>query len=287
MADSGGSDKAYAGRMIATAAAILSLIATGLGGYGTWSAERAKEKADQTQAELDRSKLIKDYQLKVFEMIDKSLSDTQGSLVLASAYVSSIDDPKVQGDLSKAIRVVAEVRYRLNKLTPEEAEALQLLKADTRNADLAEAAATQSASAPAAAPVANPLSDNGVASPKVNQADINPIGWDVDVFWCDGRGEASKSLAAAVAKDLAAKADSRTPVSGAYLGLVRLRQLTDAAASQGNLPSRENAVLGDSGEETLADALAGLASAKGSQPFVRKPSGSNSRWYLSVFACGA
>jgi len=289
MATNGGAEQLYAGRTIATFAAVFSLAATILSGISAWSSDRAKEQAERTQLALDESKAVKDYQLRVFEMIDKSLSGEQGSLVLASAYISSLDDQKIQDALLQAIRVVAEARQRSNKLTPEEAEALQLLKADTRAAQVAQIEAAQNAptATQAAAAVVNPLSENGVDSSKVNQSDINPIGWDIDVFWCTAGGDASKSLASNVAKELAARADSRVALSGAYLGRIRIRQLTDAAADQGKLPKQANAILADVGEESLGDALAAVAGAKTGKVFARQPSGSRSQWYLSVFACGA
>jgi len=288
MATNGGTEQVYAGRTIATVAAVFSVAATVLSGLSAWSSDRAKEQAERTQLALDESKAVKDYQIRVFEMIDKSLSGEQGSLVLASAYISSLDDQKIQDALLKAIRVVAEARQRSNKLTPEEADALQLLKADTRAAEVAQIAAAQDtpAATQAAAAVVNPLSENGVDSAKVNQSDVNPIGWDVDVFWCASGGEASKSLASNVAKELASRADSRVALSGAYLGRIRIRQLTDAAADQGKLPKQANAILADVGEESLGDALAAVASAKTGKIFARQPSGSRSQWYLSVFACG-
>jgi len=289
MADGDASAKPFLGRTLATVAAFFSIAATAISAIGAWSADQAKIQAEKTQAAFEESKLVKDYQIKVFEIVDKSLSAEQGSLVMASAYVSSLDDAKLQAALIQAIRVVATARQKVNKLSIEEAEALGALKETAQRAAVAqiENSIKLSDNEKAAATLANPLSENGVTQAQMNQKSINPIGWDVDVFWCVGRGDTSRNLAATIAEDLATQADARTPVGGQVLGRVRVRQLTDASADAGNLPKNTNEVRADDGEETIADALANAASARTDEPFVRKTSGAGTKWYVSLFACGS
>jgi len=273
------SDRPYLGRTLATLAALFSLAATALSGVGAWYANQASEQSQATQAALEQSKLVKDYQIKVFEIVDKSLSQAQGGLVLASAYASSLDDQKLQTLVIQAIRVVALSRQKTGALTQEEAAALQVLTEATRQADV-----TQIENAPnvtdttkAAAAIVNPLSQNGVTEAQLNRKAINPIGWDVDVFWCVSRGDPSQQLADAIARDLADKADAGTPLSGQPLGRIRVRQLTDAAADRGNLPKDTNEVRADIGEESMGDALVLAASAKATHPFFREKSGTSTR----------
>src|SRR5262249_19466418 len=219
MPDKDSSDRPYIGRTLATLTALFSLAATGLSAVGAWYADQAKEQAQATQTALEQSKLVKDYQIKVFEIVDKSLSEVQGGLLLASAYASSLDDQKLQTSLVQALRVVGTARLRAGTLTPEEATALEVLTTTARQAELTsvENAPDISESAKAAAAVANPLSQSGVTDAQLNRGAINPIGWDIDVFWCASRGKASHDLADAVAQDLASKADAKAPLSGGQI----------------------------------------------------------------------
>src|SRR5262245_56444632 len=98
MADDPGS-KPYFSRGLATAAAVLSLLSTVLGGVSAYFAAGAKEKAE---AAYNNSKLTKDYQIQVFQMVDRSLSKDGGGLALAAAYVTSLDNPDLQAALTQA-----------------------------------------------------------------------------------------------------------------------------------------------------------------------------------------
>ena len=275
-------------RGLATLTAVLSLFASIFGAFSAWQAEQAKRQAQETQAAFERSRLTKDYQIKVFEMVDKSLA-AEGGLIMASAYASSLEDARLQASLADAIRVVARSRQTAGKLTPEEAEAFQILVAATRQA--AKETVQEDADVPqttkVAAGVVSPLSDVGVTSGRLNAQPVNPIGWDVDVFWCESRGQASRQLANAVAADLAGRADARSAINGAQLGRIRVRTLRDQTARAGKLATSRNEVRADAGEEALADSLAGLASGKSpGAPFSRAASGAATKWYLSLFACG-
>lgn len=289
MPDTSDSVAPYMGRTLATVAAVLSIVATVVGGWSAWRAKQAEDQAKATQLELDQVKLANEYQIKVFELIDKSLASEQGGLILASAYTSSLKDQALQASLTNAIRVVAQSRQGVGKLTPEEAAALQILQTTAREAAGREIAADAEASAPAkvAAVIANPLSTAGVTQAKVNVKAVNPVGWDVDVFWCEGVGEPSRALANAVARDLGAVADAGAALGGQKLGRIRVRELRTAVAQRGNLPQATNEVRADEGEDTLADATALVATAQvPAKPFRRIRSNSGTKWYLSVFACG-
>jgi len=285
-----GDGRPFFGRTLATAAAVFSLASTVVAGISAYYAEKAKSQSEKTQAELSATKLTKDYQIQVFQMVDKSLAG-DGGLVLASAYVSSLDNKELKGSLGQALRTVGQVRQHAGKLTPEEVTALALMTDAVRSTDVAPEAAPAggggtTAPPPTATAVASPLSNAGPAA-KVVQSTVNAAGWDVDVFWCEGKGAPSQQLATRIGQALGAQANTGATLGGQALGRIRVRMLSNASASRGGYPVASNEVRADPGEESFANALGGLANGlPGVAGFRTTPSTSSTRWYVSLFACG-
>lgn len=119
----------------------------------------------------------------------------------------------------------------------------------------------------------------------------SPTGWDVDLFWCERRGETATASnyrdALAIAQLLAAKAQNGERVGGQMLGRIRARTLPISQQSSGRFPVRGATIRADGGrgEFELANALReALPQYKLSVP---QPGGRVTRWYLSMFLCGA
>jgi hypothetical protein len=273
-------------RTLATISALFSVVATVAGVVSGYYAEEANRRAQDNANTLARMTLNKDYQVHVFDMVDKALSMKSGGLVLAAAYAKSVDDTQVQQALTEAIRVVAQARDQSgDHLTDAEKQAFQLLKQDVQTASQAPDAADAQTLV-----VEAPNSAVGGAADRVVNTDPDPLGWDIDVFWCESRGAPSQTAATAVANALSSIAETpRGQVAGERLGRVRLRKLSRASASGGGFPDQANTVRADSGKTDLAggvQAVANAALAAGADRFTVSASKSHIKWYLSVFACG-
>lgn len=111
-------------------------------------------------------------------------------------------------------------------------------------------------------------------------------GWDVDVFWCAGPGEAGNYAAAREAGILLGieAARGRAIASGVRVGRVRLRTIRERG--RGNWPAGFYVISdGGDGEDAAADAAAAFLMGK-QVPVGRKQSrGKPTASYFSVFAC--
>lgn len=116
-------------------------------------------------------------------------------------------------------------------------------------------------------------------------------GWDVDVFWCEGRAGAESYAAArrAAATAVGLSTGGRTLAPGVRLGRVRLRVLSAKSQASGLFfRGRSNHVVEDGlpGEAEAAKALAAELSRGGAAYHVRTNLATKTKWYLSAFACG-
>jgi hypothetical protein len=279
----------FLGRTLATVVAMLSIVSTAAGLWSAHRADQAKQQSEATQNAFEQLKLNKDYQLHIFELVDKSLSSTDGGLILASAYATSLDDAKLQKNLADAIRAVAAARKGGGgkPLSTEETVALNDLSTSVQQAAAGAAVAAAKPEEMAVAFLANASSDTGVKA-TVNTGKVNPLGWDVDVFACASRGAPSQALAQRIVDDLAAKARAGTTLGNQSLGRIRLRILSVETQKRGGFPTSTNEVRADIGEEPFADAVAAAVNAMPGAPaarFDRRTSKSKTPWYVSVFAC--
>jgi hypothetical protein len=117
-------------------------------------------------------------------------------------------------------------------------------------------------------------------------------GWDIDVFWCMGAGEAADyTRAVRVADALAAGAAQGKPIaSGVRLGRVRLRSLPPSQQQDGYYARQRVSIVWDPGpgEENAARATAAfLGDRAGIAPRPVRSRGAQTGWYLSVFVCGS
>lgn len=117
-------------------------------------------------------------------------------------------------------------------------------------------------------------------------------GWDIDVFWCMGEGDAANYTRGVRMSDAlaAAAAEGKPIASGVRLGRVRLRSLPEAQQQDGFYARQGPSTVWDPspGEQDAASALAKyVESRSGIFPRPVRSAGAPTRWYLSVFSCGA
>lgn len=111
-------------------------------------------------------------------------------------------------------------------------------------------------------------------------------GWDVDLFWCAGSGEAANYAAAQKAGGLlASEAQSgRAIAAGIRLGRVRMRPVREQDRSA--WPAGFYAVSdGGKGEDAAADAIATFLATKQSSVSRIQSRGNATPFYVSIFAC--
>lgn len=156
-------------------------------------------------------------------------------------------------------------------------------------------AANATSIAQAAQAAAPPVLDNALPDPASYSgskilASGSPKGWDLDVFWCAGPGEAVNLKAALdVGNALAGAAQTGAAVArGVIVGRVRLRSLSLSAQQSGGFYIKEPAIVFDSapGEDAAARAFAALAQANGSGRLrLARSNSAQTTWYLSLFMC--
>lgn len=115
-------------------------------------------------------------------------------------------------------------------------------------------------------------------------------GWDIDVFWCQGSGEAELyATAYQAAAELARLSTAGQPIEpGVILGRVRLRSLPVRFQQDPGYAARDTVLVydGGRGEKEAAEALRRrLRERPQLPPFALVPSTGRSQWYLSAFVC--
>jgi hypothetical protein len=111
-------------------------------------------------------------------------------------------------------------------------------------------------------------------------------GWDIDVFWCAGPGEAANYAAARQAGILLGieAARGRPIADGVRVGRVRVR--TIRAQGRSNWPPGFYAISdGGDGEDAAADAAAAFLTAKQLAVGRKQSLGKPTATYFSIFAC--
>lgn len=117
------------------------------------------------------------------------------------------------------------------------------------------------------------------------------IGWDVDVFWCEGGADelARYTKALKIGQTLASAAQAETTIApGMKLGRIRLRSLPVSQQGNGMFYTSGDAVVADSGvgEMESAGKLGAFISSKTALPLrTVKSIGVKTNWYLSAFIC--
>lgn len=113
-------------------------------------------------------------------------------------------------------------------------------------------------------------------------------GYDIDIFWCEGpEAPRYRQSAQLVAGLLAEDSRSKRKLGDLYaIGRIRLRPLSIENQLSGNYPARGFEVRGDVDEDKMLALLTKRLNAQtGVGPFIPFVSGSNTKWYLSVFVC--
>lgn len=261
----------------------------------TFSAVRAGQQAEK----LERYKLARQEQLTVYDRVEKHLSSPSATnLVISSAYVQMIDDAEIKKALCETIGSVAVQTFN-NLAEGDERQRFQVSLRNVRelmddcSRTLAEGLAIRSAD-PALAAADEPASEVQASAATqaplvrvVSNAAASPTGWDIDVFWCESRGEGSRTMATRTADHLAAISNSSRELGGERVGRVRLRSVRPAVqASLAPVPG--NRVFGDSEEREFADAVAAeLNDLLPGTNVTYSLTNRATRWYVSLFMCGS
>lgn len=146
-------------------------------------------------------------------------------------------------------------------------------------------------------PIASTTQPNGALAPQqtaievatnvTNQKDINPRGWDIDVFTCPE--VQAKTQAKKIADYLASAADAKTEIGqrGDQLGRIRYREMTEKNIQTLNARGQGIEVRANSDEQVLAGGLVELLRPLNLVPPMQKAQSSTSTpWYLSIIVCG-
>lgn len=271
-------------KVVNTVGAIAAVAATIAGVISAQRAENARLEAVAVATAFEARKYSDELQYKVFEKIENSVTaDAPGRLIVGATYLSFIQDEQAKQVWCAAITQIAQAKA--SSLTSAERNAVTLAKdcavprfapsadLEQRRADVDQSRRTEPSGDPAFAPA---LEQAQVR----NAAPRNPVGWDIDVFWCADGG--SREQARAGADRLAKVADERSRrLGGELLGRVRLIRVEKHRAP------KTDAIYADVGEEPFAAAIAKeVGSATGRPPQVQS-NAQPTPWYLGVFLCGA
>lgn len=140
-----------------------------------------------------------------------------------------------------------------------------------------------------------PIAAEGIVYRSQVLAAGDPLGWDVDIFWCSGGGPVAEGRNYAdgltVGRQLAAISSARGRIGNEKVGRIRLVPLP--ASRQGvrdgvQLPSSGDGyqIRPEPNELIFADPLRALISS-GPRQFQHVRSDTPTRWYLSIFTCQA
>lgn len=130
------------------------------------------------------------------------------------------------------------------------------------------------------------ISETQSAPATVLLSPTSATGWDIDIFWCDGRNaQANFKQAEAFGQLASASANSgRAIAPGVSLGRVRVRSIARAKVN-GPSSSQFIAVDPGAGETEAGGALQGLFNAKGANFSLAEQTNSRTPWYLSAVVC--
>lgn len=113
-------------------------------------------------------------------------------------------------------------------------------------------------------------------------------GYDIDIFWCDGPNAARfRQNAQRVAGLLTDDSRNKRKLGDLYtIGRIRLRPLSIQNQLSGKYPASGFEVRGDKYEDKMLALLTKRLNAQTDVgPFIPFVSGSDTKWYLSVFVC--
>ena len=182
---------------------------------------------------------------------------------------------------------LAEVQQLLRDKTQDVEDALKRLNAVTATA----ASGTGAAGSPLVRPGAA-ASQLTAVQDAVQKARIG-LGWDIDVFWCEGPGgDGNRSRAQTIVDRLnaesARQASTRaTPAGGLPFGLgrIRLRTLTQTVNARDGYRVGADEVRAEASETQQADALRRFLAGRDGISLGARQSGMKTLYYLSVFVC--
>ena len=292
-----------AGKFLALVSTVIGLAAAG----NTLLASREKQNSDAYSAfrtsvateERAWRDLYNEY-LKTFEEAEFKNAELRKRKLfayqaLASRDVSTFPEFAVDArDRDTArLRIVAIRESLLKSLADSSASdpaTAQALQQRTFNTEKASAAA-EAPPAQGVAPTPGVDTTAGLSREMTALTGQSPTGWDVDLFWCQGNGEAANlRLAWSFGNAFASYARSARPIApGVTLGRIRVRPLTPQGWR--NIGFRSPGVVHDSGpgEREAAEAIRSLVNgsiAAGQPVFgLGRSLGKPTPWYISVFAC--
>ena len=176
------------------------------------------------------------------------------------------------------------------------AEALEAALASGQGPSAAPTVATGSpAPQPGGAKPPPPLAaGSSVAQDLVQKARID-LGWDIDVFFCEGAGAAQNQARAKTIADLLIEERNRqagpgpapSPALSFGLGRVRVRPLTEQVNQRAGYGIHADVVRAEASEASQGESLRRFIAARQGPVLADDRSGTRTTYYLSVFLCAA
>ena len=201
----------------------------------------------------------------------------------------TVSSPETAQEIAFFLDEKASIRERTR---PAEGEARpqtppEVTTGAERRTEVAQVAQTTEA-------VVLPVSSGALLEPVVGSTILTAgasNGWDMDVFWCMGEGEARNyTRGVQVADALAAAAAAGSPIAdGVRLGRIRLRSLPPSQQHDGFYARQGTSIVWDPGPGEQDAAKAAAALVRGKSGIALNPvrsRGALTGWYLSVFVCG-
>jgi hypothetical protein len=171
----------------------------------------------------------------------------------------------------------------------------QLLEAQQALQKAQELLAQSSTAAAGGAANSRPLqsASNSAVREALRQANIAQ-GWDADIFWCGGAGEAANKANAERVQAILSTEQTRQLQQGRsdssglpfQVGRVRLRELQAGVNARPGYQIRSNLIRGEAGETMQAETLRRFIGAQNGPTLTVQTSSQSTPYYLSVFLCG-
>lgn len=222
------------------------------------------------------------------------------AVALVATGVFAYKQFEQQRALEGARQQLVDANSALTDKQTQLADALAKLDALSANLNtVAEAPAP--AIAAQTAPAAQAQAQAQVARGRAVQAQVQDfvrqariaLGWDIDVFYCEGTASAANQAKAQTFADLlSAERDRQGSAAGGQtknlsfaLGRVRVRPLTEATNATPQYGIHKDMISAEKSETGVAGELAKFAAASKAPPVEVEPSTHRSNFYLSVFMC--
>jgi hypothetical protein len=224
------------------------------------------------------------------------------AVALAATGVFAYKQFEQKQELDGALTQLSESKVALEDKQKELATALAKLDALSANLNaVAEAPPPAAAARSAPAAQAQVQEQTQIARSRAVQAQVQDfvrqariaLGWDIDVFYCEGPSSAANQAKAQALYDLlmaernrqGAAANGQTANLSFALGRIRIRPLKEATNATPQYGIHKDMISAEKSETDEAQKLSDFAAASKGPAVVVEPSTHRSDFYLSVFMC--